>query len=85
MPITRRAVLSAAASSLILPVARPRAQARPIVRIGVINDMSGPYRDQTGPTGVACARQAVQEFNTSSAFDIEGPCCMDNARRQHFQ
>ena len=71
MPITRRAVLSAAASSLILPVARSRAQARPMVRIGVINDMSGPYRDQTGPTGVACARQAVQEFNTSSAFDIE--------------
>ncbi len=38
---------------------------------GVINDMSGTYRDQTGPTGVACARQAVQEFNTSGAFDVE--------------
>src|SRR3954452_4406902 len=71
MPTTRRAALSAAALSLVLPVARIRAQSKPTIRIGVINDMSGTYRDQTGPTGVACAKQAVQEFNTSGAFDVE--------------
>jgi branched-chain amino acid transport system substrate-binding protein len=71
MPTTRRAALSAAALSLVFPAARIRAQGRPIIRIGVINDMSGTYRDQTGPTGVACTRQAVQEFNASGAFDVE--------------
>src|SRR5690348_3396198 len=71
MPLTRRAALSAAASSLLLPAMRARAQARPVIRIGVINDMSGTYRDQTGPTGVACAKQAVLEFDTGGAFDIE--------------
>src|ERR1700760_4875264 len=69
--ITRRAALSVAVSSLIQPAARAHAQSTPVIRIGVINDMSGTYRDQTGPTGVACAKQAVQEFNTSGAFDVE--------------
>ncbi len=71
MNLTRRAALTAAASSLLLPPVRARAQARPVIRIGVINDMSGTYRDQTGPTGVACARQAAQEFGATAAFDIE--------------
>jgi branched-chain amino acid transport system substrate-binding protein len=71
MPLTRRTALSAAALALGVPGARIRAQSRPVIRIGVINDMSGTYRDQTGPTGVACAKQAAQEFNASGAFDIE--------------
>jgi branched-chain amino acid transport system substrate-binding protein len=71
MLITRRAALLAGASSVIFPSARTRAQSRPVIRVGVINDMSGTYRDQTGPTGVACARQAAQEFNTNGAFDVE--------------
>src|SRR3712207_5660051 len=33
-----------------------------VVRIGVLTDLSGPYRDVTGPTSVACVRQAVEEF-----------------------
>jgi branched-chain amino acid transport system substrate-binding protein len=32
--------------------------------------MSGPYRDVNGPTGVACTKQAVQEF-AAGAFDVE--------------
>jgi branched-chain amino acid transport system substrate-binding protein len=71
MPITRRTALAAAASSLILPYTYVRAQTRPVIRIGVINDMSGTYRDQTGPTGVACARQAALEFDTGGQFDVE--------------
>ena len=69
MPLSRRSLLATAAGAVAVPV-RSRAQSRPIVRIGVMNDMSGPYRDVNGPTGVVCTRQAVQEF-AAGAFDVE--------------
>lgn len=68
MRLTRRALMGTAAATALAPAAR--AQKRPVLRIGVLNDMSGPYHDITGPTGVACARQAVQEFN-AGGFDVE--------------
>ncbi len=68
MIITRRALAGAAAASALLP-ARGRAQAQ-VLRIGVMNDQSGPYRDDGGPTSAACVRQAVQEFG-SHGFDVE--------------
>lgn len=56
--IPRRALLAAAAAA---PLARPaRAQAG-TVKIGVLNDQSGVYRDISGPTSVACVRQAVED------------------------
>jgi branched-chain amino acid transport system substrate-binding protein len=67
MNLTRRAALSAAA---VLPVFPARAQSRPVIRIGVINDQSGPYRDLNGPTSVICTKQAVLEFN-AGGFDVE--------------
>jgi branched-chain amino acid transport system substrate-binding protein len=70
MTIQRRAVLGAAAVAAVAPITRIRAQARPVVRIGVMNDQSGPYRDVNGPTGVICTRQAVQEF-AAGGFDVE--------------
>ncbi|HVZ08343.1 ABC transporter substrate-binding protein [Rhodopila sp.] len=70
MSIQRRTLLAGAAAAPLLTPLRARAQAKPIVRVGVMNDMSGPYRDVNGPTGVACTRQAVQEFQ-SGAFDVE--------------
>jgi len=69
MRLARRSLL-AAASAAALPIRRSRAQARPVIRIGVMNDMSGPYRDVNGPTGVICAKQAVQEF-AAGAFDVD--------------
>ena len=60
MPTTRRLVLGAAAASTLLP-GRPRAQSSAI-RIGVLNDQSGTYRDDTGPLSVLCVRQAAEEF-----------------------
>jgi branched-chain amino acid transport system substrate-binding protein len=45
-----------------LPWRSARAQAANIIRIGVLADMSGMYRDVTGPTSVACTRLAAQEF-----------------------
>ncbi|GAC1346266.1 MAG: ABC transporter substrate-binding protein [Acetobacteraceae bacterium] len=38
-----------------------RAQGAPI-RIGVLNDQSGPYRDNTGAGSTVCAEQAVADF-----------------------
>ncbi|WP_043837020.1 ABC transporter substrate-binding protein [Muricoccus aerilatus] len=67
--IARRSLLGAAgmgaAGLSAIPASRQAAAqprgARPI-RIGVLTDMSGPYRDPTGPGSVACARQAAEEF-----------------------
>lgn len=60
--ITRRGVLgTASALAAAAPFRRARARGKPI-KIGVLNDMSGPYRDTGGPTSVACVRQAVAEF-----------------------
>jgi branched-chain amino acid transport system substrate-binding protein len=70
MRLARRSLLAAAASAAVLPTRHSRAQAKPVIRIGVMNDMSGPYRDVNGPTGVICAKQAVQEF-AAGGFDVE--------------
>ena len=70
MSLSRRSLigLAAAAGAAGLP-GRARAQ-RPVIRIGIMNDQSGVYRDLTGPTSVACTRQAVQEWG-DHGFDIE--------------
>jgi branched-chain amino acid transport system substrate-binding protein len=60
---TRRTILSATAAATLLPRIS-RAQV-PTIRIGVLNDQSGPYRDDGGPTGVVCAKQALEDFGLS--------------------
>ncbi len=61
MKLTRRAALGAAAAIAALPSRRARAQPQ-VIRIGVLTDLSGPYRSLSGPDGVACAKQAAAEF-----------------------
>jgi branched-chain amino acid transport system substrate-binding protein len=70
--IERRSLLAAGTAAALLPtpLSRARAQANTI-RIGVMTDMSGTYRDNTGPTSVAATREAVAEFGTSHGFTIE--------------
>ena len=63
MRTTRRALLAASAAAPFLPRAG-RAQARPI-RLGVLNDQSGPYRDTGGMYSVNCVRQAVADFQAA--------------------
>src|SRR5436189_5052 len=46
MQATRRGLLAATAIGSLAPHAR--AQGRPKIKIGVLNDQSGPYRDTTG-------------------------------------
>ncbi|MGA9868336.1 MAG: ABC transporter substrate-binding protein [Acetobacteraceae bacterium] len=64
--ITRRAALGALAT---IPLARPaivRAQSssKP-VRIGLLSDMTGPYRDDGGPGDMVTANMAVEDFGGS--------------------
>jgi ABC-type branched-subunit amino acid transport system substrate-binding protein len=40
-----------------------RAQSKPTLSVGVLTDLSGTYRDNTGPTSVACVQHAIDEFN----------------------
>ncbi len=68
MDFTRRRLLTtaaAAAAVTAIPFGRARAQDKTI-RIGVITDMSGIYRDVSGPTTVECTRQAVAEFTEAN-------------------
>ena len=62
MDLARRTLIGAAAASVLAPVARVRAQGADTIRIGVLTDMSGPYRDVGGPLAVKAVEQAVAEF-----------------------
>jgi branched-chain amino acid transport system substrate-binding protein len=65
MQLTRRAVLGAGAATLAIGRRRARAQSATI-RIGLLTDFSGPFRDINGPTSVACLAQAVAEFTVAN-------------------
>jgi len=70
MDLNRRSIFAAAgAATAIAPLSRARAQANTI-RIGVMNDQSGPYRDIAGPNGVIMAQIAAQEFG-NRGFTVE--------------
>jgi branched-chain amino acid transport system substrate-binding protein len=65
MTIDRRSLLKTAAAASTagaLPWRSAKAQAANTVKLGLIIDMSGTYRDITGPTSVAATRLAIQEF-----------------------
>ena len=67
MQINRRTLLGTGlAAAALLPSTLSRAQSANTIRIGVITDMSGIYRDVSGPTTVACAQQAVDEFTAAN-------------------
>ena len=85
MTHTRRGFLGAAGGAVLgagllsAPVRGARAQGQSsqasaargaAIKIGVLNDLSGPYRDTGGPGSVACTRQAIAEF-TDAGFPIE--------------
>lgn len=64
------ALLGTAAVSAALPIRPGGPQAKPVIRVGVIDDQSGPYRDVNGPTSIACARQAIHEV-APGAFNVQ--------------
>ena len=73
--ISRRTLLAAAPALSVataLPIATARAQSKPVIRIGVLNDASGPYRDTGGRTGFLCAQQAAEEFaSQAQGYTVE--------------
>ncbi len=74
MTMTRRAMLGAtAAAATATALARHgRAQATPTIKLGVLNDMSGPYRDDGGPNGVICCKQALIDFGVpGKGFNVD--------------
>jgi branched-chain amino acid transport system substrate-binding protein len=71
MALARRRLAAAAGAAALAPaLPRPSRAQQNTVRIGVLADMSGPYRDIGGPSGVACVRQAAQDFG-ARGFGVE--------------
>ena len=72
MIASRRALLAAAALCVALPLRPGRAQSGlPVIRLGVLNDQSGPYRDLTAPS-LPCVQQAIEDFDPASkGFAVE--------------
>jgi branched-chain amino acid transport system substrate-binding protein len=67
--LNRRSVLAAGAAGAAfgaLPFHTARAQAANTVKIGVLNDQSGLYRDVNGPGSVACVRQAIADLGLAA-------------------
>jgi branched-chain amino acid transport system substrate-binding protein len=64
MTLSRRSALAAAAAAATL--VRPARAQKPLVRIGVLNDQSGPYTNTGGITSVICAKQALEDFGIAS-------------------
>ncbi len=70
MTMSRRTLLgSAAAAATTIPGIR-KARAADTIKIGVLNDQSGPYRDTGGLSSVAAVKLAVQEF-AAKGFNVE--------------
>ena len=63
---TRRHLIAGTAAAGLLG-RRAWAQAPRTVKIGVLTDMSGPFKDLGGPNVVACIRQAVQDSGVTAA------------------
>ncbi|WP_458096650.1 ABC transporter substrate-binding protein [Roseomonas sp. WA12] len=75
MTLDRRTILGGAAALPalgMLPWNSARAQSNNTIKIGVLTDMSGTYRDGAGPGSVACVRQAVQDSGvTGRGINVE--------------
>ncbi len=66
--LNRRTLLAAAAAA---PMASRRACAQSkVVKLGVLNDQSGPYRDIGGMQSVNAVRQAVAEFGGGMQVEV---------------
>ncbi len=74
MTINRRTLLTGAAAVpalSALPTGRARAQGTTL-KIGVLNDQSGLYRDLSGPSSVGAVRQALEDFGVAGkGFNVE--------------
>ncbi len=70
MGATRRNVLAGSVALAAAPRAG-RAQNKPLIRIGMLQDASGPYAHLGGALARECARQAMLELPESAPFNVE--------------
>ena len=71
MRLTRRNALTTVVAAAALPLIRPAyaqssASKSPTIKIGVLNDQSGPYTNTGGLTSVACTKQALEDFGVAT-------------------
>ena len=76
MPLTRRNLLAAtsAVAAAAAPVRRIRAATpvKPVLRVGVLTDMSGQFKEFGGPVSSLCAKLAGMDFGISGKpFSLE--------------
>jgi branched-chain amino acid transport system substrate-binding protein len=64
MRISRRTLLGSAAALTAAPLAGARAQGASL-KVGVLTDLSGPYKDLAGPVAVSSVQQALEDFGVS--------------------
>jgi branched-chain amino acid transport system substrate-binding protein len=64
MPMTRRGLLATATAATTLPMARARAQS-PSIKIGVLGDQSGVYRDLSGPVAIAAVKLGIADSHAA--------------------
>jgi len=71
MLLSRRSALAGTAAAFIGHDTRAQPAAE-TMRIGVLTDLSGQYRDNSGPTSVLAAKQAVEDFRPEAhGFTVE--------------
>src|ERR1700692_4209373 len=62
----------ALAVALLLPAAYARAELPATVKVGILNDMNGPFADQSGRGSVVAAQMAAEEFAAEGGgFKVE--------------
>ena len=67
--LSRRTLLTTAA---IATASRARAQGKsPVIKIGALQDASGPYSYLGGTGSIACARQAIEEMGAPHGLTVE--------------
>ena len=71
--VNRRTVIAglSALSAVALAPMIARAQSKPLIRIGMLQDASGPYSYLGGVGSIACARQAIAEIAGSRGLNVE--------------
>lgn len=68
--ISRRVLMGSAGASVVVTHQSARSQ-QPVLRLGVMTDLSGPYSSATGINCVKCTQLAVKEFTASRPMNVE--------------
>ena len=63
---------AAMALALMLPTALAHAELPAVVKVGVLNDMNGPFADQSGKGSIVAAQMAAEAFaEQGGGFPVE--------------